>query len=369
MRRLVLLVVLAALPATAGAHTFRFTDVRLELHGDGTYSVDVGADLDALALGVATTADSAALAAEIEALAPAARDELVGRLVALLKRRLRVRFDGRPDDFAVILPGQGQPVPEGLPPSALGLVARLSGTIPAHAAETTFFASRAFPPVRLTVVRAREPVGPVEILEPGGESGPIALAGPQPVPGLLETLHRYLLLGVTHIVPQGLDHILFVLGLVLLSARLGPLLAQVTSFTLAHTLTLALSSYGVVRLSPRVVEPLIALSIVYVAVENVVSPRLRASRLVLVFAFGLLHGLGFAGVLGGLGLPEGRRLSALLGFNLGVELGQLAVIAVAMTVLFTWTRLGGERRALARTLSLVIAAVGLFWTIQRLVAA
>jgi len=163
--------------------------------------------------------------------------------------------------------------------------------------------------------------------------------------------------------------ILFVLGLVLLSARLGPLLAQVTSFTLAHTLTLALSSYGVVRLSPRVVEPLIALSIVYVAVENVVSPRLRASRLVLVFAFGLLHGLGFAGVLGGLGLPEGRRLSALLGFNLGVELGQLAVIAVAMTVLFTWTRLGGERRALARTLSLVIAAVGLFWTIQRLVAA
>jgi len=368
MRRLALIIALAALPDPADAHTFRFTDVTLELRGDGTYTADVSCDLDALALGVAPTADSAALAAEIEALEPGAREELVAGLVRLLERRMRVRFDGEPDDFAVSLPERGQPPPAGSPPTALGLVARLSGQVPAGATEVTFFASRAFPPVRLTVKTAREPAGPVEVLEPGGESGPIALVGPQPVPGRLETLRRFLLLGVTHIVPRGLDHILFVLGLALLSPRLAPLLAQVTAFTVAHTLTLALSSYGVVRLSPRVVEPLIALSIVYVAVENVLSPRLRASRLVLVFAFGLLHGLGFAGVLGDLGLPEGRRLTALLGFNVGVELGQLAVIALAAAVVALWAKLGGERRALVRPVSLVIAAVGLYWTVQRIVA-
>ncbi|MEE8278393.1 MAG: HupE/UreJ family protein, partial [Thermoanaerobaculia bacterium] len=111
-----------------------------------------------------------------------------------------------------------------------------------------------------------------------------------------------------------------------------------------------------------------ALSIVYVAVENVVSPRLRASRLVLVFVFGLLHGLGFAGVLGELGLPEGRRLSALLAFNVGVELGQLAIIAGAVVLLAVWTRLGSRREALVKPASIAIAAMGLFWFVQRLIA-
>ena len=368
MRRAILLAILVLLPAAARAHNFTLTDVQLELGADGTYTVDVVCDLDALALGAPSTADSTALAAEIEALDPDAREELVARLLALLKRRLRVRFDGEREAFEVSLPGRGQPPPEGVPPAALGLVARLSGRVPEGAEAVTFFASRAFPQVRLTVTRAGDPTGPVEMLEPGGESWPIPLAGPRPAASLTETLRRYLVLGVTHIMPWGLDHVLFVLGLALLSPRLGPLLAQVTAFTVAHTLTLALSSYGVVALPPRVVEPLIALSIVYVAVENVVSPRLRPSRLVLVFAFGLLHGLGFAGVLGELGLPEGQRLTALLAFNVGVELGQLAVIAVAVVVLGLWTRLGGRREALVKPASIAMAAMGLFWFVQRLVA-
>jgi hypothetical protein len=368
MRRLALLAALGALATTASAHNFAFTDVRLELPGDGSYAVDVTCDLDALALGVPSTADSAALASEIEALEPEAREELVERLVDLLERRLRVRFDGEPDAFEVTLPGRGQPPGPGLPPSALGLAARLSGRVPPDAHEATFFASRAFPPVRLTVARAGEAAGPVEVLAPGAESWPVPLAGPRRLAGHLETFRRFVALGVTHILPWGLDHVLFVLGLALLSPRLAPLLAQVTAFTVAHTLTLALSSYGVLRLSPRIVEPLIALSIVYVAVENVVSPKLRASRIVLVFAFGLLHGLGFAGVLGEIGLPEGQRLSALLGFNVGVELGQLGVIALAAVAVGAWVRLGGERRALVRPASVLIAAVGLFWFVQRIVA-
>jgi hypothetical protein len=321
--------------------------------------------VDALALGVSSSADSAALAAEIGALTPAARDELVARLTVLLKRRIRVRFDGEPAPFEVTLPERAKPRSTNQPPSALGLVARLSGRVPEGAREVTFFASLAFSQVRLAVTRPGEVQGPMELVTPGAESRPLALTGPTVPPGAGETRLRFLALGVAHILPFGLDHVLFVAGLALLSPRLRPLLAQVTAFTLAHTLTLALSSYGVVSLPSHLVEPLIALSIVYVGVENAVSPRLRPSRIVLVFAFGLLHGLGFAGVLAEMGLPDHHRLLALLAFNVGVELGQLAVIALVFGALALWALRGGNRRKLVRPVSLAIAAIGLFWTVRR----
>ncbi len=143
-------------------------------------------------------------------------------------------------------------------------------------------------------------------------------------------MRQYLWLGYTHILPKGLDHILFVLGIFLLSPRLKPMLLQVTAFTIAHSITLGLSIYGILSLPSRIVEPLIALSIAYVAIENLVTRELKPWRLALVFMFGLLHGLGFAGVLRELGLPRDEFLTALLTFNLGVEGGQLTVIAVAM---------------------------------------
>jgi hypothetical protein len=359
----VLAVLLAAAPAAA--HEFAFTDVRLEVHADGTWEADVRCDVDALALGVSSTADSAALAAEIDALSPAGRDELVARLAAVVRRRIRVRFDGEPAPFEVSLPERGRARLPGELPSVLGLVVRLTGRVPEGAREVTFFASRAFPQVRLAVARPGEAALPLELVTPGSESRPVALAGGRaPVPAL-ETLFRYAVLGVTHILPHGLDHVLFVAGLALLSPRLGPLLAQVTAFTLAHTLTLALSSYGVVSLPSRLVEPLIAASIVYVGVENAVSPRLRPSRLALVFGFGLLHGLGFAGVLAEMGLPERDRLLALLAFNAGVEAGQLAVVGLALGALSLWALAGGDRRTLMRPASLAIAAIGLLWTVRR----
>ena len=368
MSRVVLTLVGIALAATAGAHQLAFTDVRVELASDGTYRVDVTCDLDALALGMPSSADSEVLVAEIDALDAEARQALKSKLAKLLERRLRVRFDGDKHDFEVSFPNEGQPSPAGIPPSALGLVARLSGQAPEGATHISFFASRAFPPVRLRVVHAGQAPGPINVLGGGEQSPPIPLSGPQAPPTLAATFARFVRLGVAHILPAGMDHVLFVLGLALLSPHLLPLLAQVTAFTAAHTLTLALSSYGVVRLAPEVVEPMIALSIVYVGVENAVAPQLRRSRLALVFGFGLIHGLGFAGVLGELGLPEGQRLTALLGFNVGVELGQLAVIAGAATVMAVWSRAGRERRLLVRPASLAIAAVGLFWALQRLVA-
>jgi hypothetical protein len=365
MSRRLLAVCLAFLPSAAGAHEFAFTDVRLSLHASGTWTADVGCDVDALALGVSSSANSAALAAEIEALTPADRDALVDRLSALLKRRIRVRFDGQPAPFEVTLPERGKARGPSELPSALGLVVRLEGRVPEGAREVTFFASAAFSQVRLAVARAGEDAGPMELVTPGAESRPVPLSGERVAVGAGETITRFTRLGVTHILPFGLDHVLFVAGLTLLSPRLAPLLAQVSAFTLAHTLTLALSTYGALSLPSRIVEPLIALSIVYVGVENAVSPRLRTSRVALVFGFGLLHGLGFAGVLAEMGLPDRHRLLALLAFNVGVELGQMAVIALVGAALGLWALAGRERKAVVRPASVAIAATGLFWTVQR----
>ncbi|MGL5008696.1 MAG: HupE/UreJ family protein, partial [Paracoccaceae bacterium] len=147
-----------------------------------------------------------------------------------------------------------------------------------------------------------------------------------------EVFVRYVVSGFEHIIPKGLDHILFVLGLFFYALRAGPLLAQVTAFTLAHTVTLALASLGIVSVPASIVEPLIAASIVYVAVENIFGGRIGAVRVAVVFGFGLLHGLGFASVLGNVGLQDSRFAVGLIGFNIGVELGQLAVIAVAFVL-------------------------------------
>jgi hypothetical protein len=247
-------------------------------------------------------------------------------------------------------------------------VARLDGSVPAGARAVQFFASRGFPPVKLVVTNEATGASVTEVLEVGGTSRPVSLAGETKEPSRGQVALRFLRLGFEHIVPQGLDHVLFVLGLVLLSPRLLPLLAQVSAFTAAHTVTLALSTYGLLRLPSSVVDPLVALSIVYVAAENVVSPRLRPSRVVLVFAFGLLHGLGFAGALTAMGLPAGQRVAALLFFNLGVELGQLAVIVLAQALVASLVVLGFRRERLVRVVSLLIAAAGLYLAATRICA-
>ena len=184
--------------------------------------------------------------------------------------------------------------------------------------------------------------------------------------GAIETASQYIALGFTHILPKGLDHILFVLGLYLLSMRWKPLLAQVTAFTIAHSITLGLSIYGIFSLPPKIVEPLIALSIAYVAIENVMTNRLHAWRTIVVFAFGLLHGLGFAGVLHEIGMPRSEFATALIAFNVGVELGQLAVIALAFVATGLWMRnREWYRRGFVVPASVVIAAIGLWWTGER----
>lgn len=176
----------------------------------------------------------------------------------------------------------------------------------------------------------------------------------------------YIPVGFDHIVPQGLDHILFVLGLFFLSLKLSALLWQVSAFTLAHTVTLALGVMGWVTIPGSIVEPIIAASIVYVGVENILSKGNSPSRPLFVFGFGLLHGLGFATVLGEFGLPSGQIIPALIGFNIGVEVGQLTVIAVAFLAVGLWFgRKPWYRKAIANPASAVIALVGAYWFIER----
>lgn len=192
------------------------------------------------------------------------------------------------------------------------------------------------------------------------------------VVGELENMSRtdtallYLKLGYEHILPLGLDHILFVLSLFLLSTNLKTVLWQSLAFTVAHSVTLGLAMYSVVNVSPSIVEPLIALSIMYVALENVFVKRLRPSRIGIVFLFGLIHGLGFASALSNLGLPQNAYVSSLIMFNVGVELGQLTVILAAFFLVGKWFgKKAYYHKWIVTPLSLMIAAVALYWVIER----
>lgn len=164
-------------------------------------------------------------------------------------------------------------------------------------------------------------------------SPPLNLAG-MPGKNFVSRFLAYLEIGFSHIIPQGFDHILFVLGIFLLSTNWKIMLTQVTCFTIAHSISLALSIFEILILPERIVEPLIALSIVYVGIENIFTSKLTLLRPLLIFLFGLLHGLGFAGILVRVGIPEGYFLESLLAFNLGIEAGQIFVLGVAYFVLY-----------------------------------
>lgn len=195
------------------------------------------------------------------------------------------------------------------------------------------------------------------------------------VRGFWSTFGLYVTIGVRHILPDGLDHILFVLALFLASTRGKALLIQITTFTVAHTVSLGLAATGVIAPASSIVEPFIAMTIAFVAIENLIFKKMTWWRPLLVFAFGLVHGLGFAGFFGELGLPPGQFWSALIGFNIGVEIGQLSVVAAAFGLaLFLRRRFaaGAEevlfRRYIILPGSALIGIVGLWWSVERIVA-
>ncbi len=367
-RRWGVLLLCALLASGASAHTLRPTIATVSFAGDGTFELAIETNLEARLAGIGPghvdtrDAPEARDYDRLRALPPEALREALEPFLPGFLARVRPAVDGAPVELALV---EAAIPPVGDLDLARKSVLRLGGTLPRGARAFRWAWPADYGNCALRLRLGDDPVVQSYWLGDGAASPPFALDArvvPRPWP---EVALDYLVLGFTHILPLGLDHILFVLGLFLLSLRLAPILWQVTAFTVAHTLTLALTVYGVVALSPRIVEPLIALSIAYVGIENVVTRRLHPWRVALVFGFGLLHGMGFAGVLTEIGLPERDFVTALLAFNVGVEFGQLAVIVLALLAVGAWRTRPWYRTRIVVPASLAIAAVGLYWALER----
>lgn len=174
----------------------------------------------------------------------------------------------------------------------------------------------------------------------------------------------YFVSGFTHIIPHGPDHILFILALFFLTRKPADLLFQLTLFTLAHSLTLGLSLYGFIGLPETVVETAIALSIIFVAGENLWKESLSPWRPWVVFASGLVHGLGFANHFPAIPRSAGDFLPAMFSFNMGIELGQIAVVGIAYAAVAAWWKHARYRSHIAKPASIVIALSGLYWAVR-----
>jgi HupE / UreJ protein len=344
----------------AHAHEIGTTRVSVTLDRSETYRIEVMTDAAALADKLGAASGSIAGSTPTD---PAMLRARVAALEELFRQRVVVQFDGSPVrpsiEFAITPPADSLTAP-------LATI-QLAGRVPHGSRQLTWSYGWTFASYALTVRHAAGDEPATEWLEGGQRSKPVMLLDTRGRSSRAATAVRYLALGFTHIVPKGLDHMLFVLGIFLLTRRLRSVLWQVSAFTVAHSITLGLSIYGIISVAPSVVEPLIALSIAYVAIENLVMTELRPWRVGLVFAFGLLHGMGFAGALKDLGLPHSEFVIALVTFNLGVEAGQLAVIAAAFLAIGWWF---GQRvwyrRLVVMPASALIACIAVYWTVQRL---
>lgn len=299
--------------------------------------------------------------------APTAGDTVLLRCaLASSARRLRVRAEPSIDPLIVTV----QRVRRGAEAQSHSVLIRGGAFTPAYSFEDRAQAWRpgGLNPFEMMEGRAAsEPASAAPrstVAAAGTSSGTAGFARE----GLVEHGLRYLQLGFEHILPRGWDHVLFVASLVLgAGLEWRRLLWQLSAFTLAHTVTLALGTLGWIGIAPSVVEPLIALSLAVVALHNL-HPRQRMhARTGIVFGFGLLHGLGFAGALSQAGIAGGALAFSLLAFNLGVELGQLCVVVCLLAGLFTLHRRPASHDPVVRAASVAIAVVGVWWAIDRLI--
>jgi hypothetical protein len=352
----------------AHAHEIRPAIASANFLLDGRFEIVISLNMEALVAGVGPqhkdTSDSPSAAAynQLRALPPDALTKRIEEFAPRFLAGIRIEFDRQqvtPRIASIEVP------PVGDTALARLTIVRLDGQVPTGARSLRWHYAAEFGSSVLRVKRAGSNEIVASWLKDGKVSDDIPLGGAA-ARSTADIFAEYVAIGFSHILPQGLDHILFVLGLFLLSTQWRPLLVQVTAFTVAHSITLGLGLYGVVSVSPAIVEPLIAVSIVYVAVENIVTSKLNVWRPFVVFGFGLLHGLGFAGVLREIGLPRADYLTGLVAFNLGVEFGQLAVIAIAFALTGLWFRAKPwYRKAIVVPASAAIALMGLFWTVER----
>ena len=359
----------ATFTTDAMAHKMRPAVALVMLHFNGTFSLEMQVNAEAILAGIEPgdkdTADSpnAALYNQLRALSPKVLESSIFTFAPTLIQGFKLNFDGKLVEPTLI----SVRVPEVKDPGRARVsTLKFEGTIPVGAQIFRWSFAAKFGDSILVVKHAGEHKGLSNWLKEGTQSNPFPISEKFIPKSTAQVAAEYVELGFSHIIPKGLDHILFVLGIYLLSSRLKAIVWQVTAFTVAHTITLGLTIYGLLSLPSSIVEPLISASIVYVAVENILTSEIKPWRIALVFGFGLLHGMGFAGVLSEIGLPKSEFLTALVTFNIGVELGQLSVIAAAFAATGLWFRQKNwYRKAIVIPSSVAIALVGAYWTVER----
>jgi hydrogenase/urease accessory protein HupE len=356
LRRLGSTIVAVLWAATAGAHPAPFSYLDLRLNASGVTGTLVVHDLDAAHDLKITQADSL--------LDPAMAAQHRDALVALLSPRITIEFDGRP---VAVTWGAIDVVPE-------RQSVRLAFTIAARPPGHTAINAYVFPydPIHQTFINLYEDdeLRLQTILDASRQRAEYYAGTTQ---GRLAVIRTFVLSGIEHIM-IGPDHILFLIGLLLLGGTLATLALIVTAFTIGHSITLSLAALDILSPPAYFIEPLIALTIVVVGADNLLV--LRASpdhsksatdiRAWLAAVFGLIHGFGFAYVLKEFGLPQAALGWSLFAFNVGVEIGQLLiVVVVAGALILLRRRRPGAARGVATSGSIAVIAAGVYWFIER----
>jgi len=356
---------LVAAPPEARAHDLERTQVSIAFTSDGSFVLDVANDPDWLLQRLEPFAEESGLPPRPQAGRPSdsERDARLAELAPAFIDRVVLFVDGhevRSASAEYVAPALRARIDDLAAPGIYRLRARL----PPDARTLRWYYGLVIDRYPLTIHRA-DGHTITEWIAEDAWSGTLDLSGQFHAPTGLDVAHQYIVVGYTHVLPKGADHILFVLGVLLLSGRTRLLLTQVAAFILADVTTLVLTMAGIALPASRVIDPAMALLIAAVAMGNVLTQKLRAWRVAAVFAFGLMHGMRFAGVLRGLGLPRGEQLIALSAFNLGVEAGQLTVLTLAVLCVAGYQNQPWYRRTIVVPASIAIAATGVYWAIVR----
>jgi hydrogenase/urease accessory protein HupE len=344
----------------AQAHQINLSTARVTLGGDRSVSVEVGlkgSDADRVA-------GTRIFDAQRDQVDPALVTASATLIIAYVTARVAVTAaDGR-----ACVPGTATLVPDGD-----GVIFRNRFSCRDVSGDIVY---------RSNVLTDTDPAARQVVLIGEGDNAPQALLDgvntdvtlSVPAPSLLSTLERYLVTGIEHIF-LGYDHIAFLIAVVLWARRLVPVIKIVTAFTIAHSITLSLATLDIVAIPGTIVEPAIAASIVYVAVENFFTCNIDG-RWRITFAFGLIHGFGFAGALREIGLPTNAVAPALAAFNIGVEIGQVAIVSIVVPALIALDGLiaidknrPARAATVVYTLSALIGVIGSYWFVTRVLDA
>ncbi len=374
LQKLLLLLMIITLGLPASADIVKPALVEISVFSDARVTIEIRTSIEALLTGIngryrntqeAPNTDAYDALRELEA--SDLRQQFMAFHAELLDG-VELVVDGASIPLEI---GEITIAPPGYTKVPRASVIHLVGVIPKESISLRWYYPLRFGDQAVRVRQVNEEAGEYhwsghQWIEDDRPSEPFSLTQVFAKPTFWSVSSPYLSAGFLHIVPKGLDHILFILGIFLMSMQLRPLVLQVTMFTIAHSLTLSLGVFRLVHLQPKVVEPLIALSIAYVAFENLANDRLNRFRLPVIFVFGLRHGLGFASILTEFGLPADLYLAALLWFNVGVEFGQVALLIAAYLAITIWfSDPHVYRRSIVLPGSLLIGGLGAYWTVER----